>query len=461
MINKLKSITNIPFIVCLIILLVNDFYFKTEYHNWLTGKLSDFCGLFIFASLWTAIIPNKKRIIYFSTALLFILWKSPYSQPFIDNFSHYLYPIQRVVDITDLIALLILPIAFFYRQEKLIRLNPIPLALLTLFSFCATSMPEYTQKFEQPQYLLFQSGIQEVEKSEFPNDYQVYEQDSLIIISVREIKINQKASINDDYHKVQILKNLDLNFLQQLRSGYLLKGELSDYKELLDSLTVKESTKIIVKSESFTDYLKFKGTRLQGSFKRFSNNELIIKGQFKNGIEDSLWTFYNAQNELILKKYFRNGELIKTQEIEKQKVKSETNFNTRNDIIRNKYFHISFLIILILGFLTKLFLNFKKTEQKDIFKTSHFFKITNSVVLPLIILFFAKILSSIIPYSYTTEFLGIFGEAIFVYLVTTPVLLIIFYLIKLRTKFDLLYYTIILALGIVLIEEWMYINSLI
>lgn len=40
--TKLKSINNIPFLVSLVILILNDFYFKTIYHNWLTGKLSDF-----------------------------------------------------------------------------------------------------------------------------------------------------------------------------------------------------------------------------------------------------------------------------------------------------------------------------------------------------------------------------------------------------------------------------------
>ena len=109
--NKLNSINTIPFVVCLGILLLNDLYLKGQYHNWLTGKLSDICGLLVFASFWSAIFPDKKQIVYFSTALLFIVWKSPYSQLLIDFFSQTFFPIHRVIDITDLFALLFLPIS--------------------------------------------------------------------------------------------------------------------------------------------------------------------------------------------------------------------------------------------------------------------------------------------------------------------------------------------------------------
>src|SRR5688500_1726731 len=110
--EKLRSLDNIHFVGCLAILLLNDFYLKAEYHNWLTGKLSDFCGLFVFASFWAALLPARRGTVCISTALLFVFWKSPYSQTFIDIFSQYLYAIDRVVDITDLIALPVLLVAF-------------------------------------------------------------------------------------------------------------------------------------------------------------------------------------------------------------------------------------------------------------------------------------------------------------------------------------------------------------
>jgi hypothetical protein len=283
--EKLKSINNIPFLVCLVTLLLNDFYLKTEYHSWLTGKLSDFCGLFIFASFWTALFPNKKRIVYFSTALLFVIWKSPYSQPFIDLFSHSLYPIYRVVDLTDLISLLILPVSYYFNQKDFFRfkLSPILLGVITIFSFCATSIPEPTQKFKQPQYLLFKDGVKNIENSDYPSNYKVHKLDSLLVVSITELRIDKRASIDDEYHKTQVLKNLDLRFLRQLSDSYRLKGELSDYKELLDSLTINESTSIILKFDSINDHLNFKLTRLDGNFQRFKDNKLIIDGKYKNG----------------------------------------------------------------------------------------------------------------------------------------------------------------------------------
>jgi hypothetical protein len=56
-------------------------------------------------------MPDKKRLVYFLTALFFAIWKSPYSQLFIDFFCQNLYTINRVVDETDLIALAVLPVA--------------------------------------------------------------------------------------------------------------------------------------------------------------------------------------------------------------------------------------------------------------------------------------------------------------------------------------------------------------
>ena len=344
--EKLKSINNIPFLVCLGILLLNDFYFKTAYHNWLTGKLSDFCGLFIFASFWTALFPNKKQTIYFSTALLFVIWKSPYSQPFIDLFSQYLYPIYRVVDLTDLIALAILPVAYYFNQKDFsnLNLNPIILGGLAIFSFCATSMSPPSQGFEQPQYLLFKDGFENIEKARYPSNYQVYQLDSFLVVNIEELRIDKIAPLADEYHKTQILRNLDLRFLRELNEPYKLKGELSVYKKQRDALIVNESTSILLKLDSINDHLHFKKTRLDGSFKRFELNQLIIDGQYKDGIEDSIWTYYNNQNEIIAKKYFNNGELVKNQLFENSELKSEINFNTRTETITNKpvsYTHLT------------------------------------------------------------------------------------------------------------------------
>jgi hypothetical protein len=459
--NKLNSINNIPFLACLGILLVNDFYLKAEYPNWLTGKLSDFCGLFVFVLFWAALFPTKKQLICVSTGLLFIFWKSPYSQTGIDFFSEYFYPIHRVVDITDLMALSILPIAFYFNPHPFqFKFNPFPLALLSIFAFCATSMPRPTQRFEQPQYLLFKSGLTYFTTSESPNQYEVYPLDSLVIIHIKEIAIKQLPAIDDDFHKVQVLRDLDLRLLREATDQFKSHWDFNSYETRRDSLIIDGETSVVLKLDSFTDHLHFNKTRLDGHFKRFSKDgRLIIDGKYKNGLEDSVWTFYNAREEVINKKYFENGEQTKMEIYSRSKLKSESKFDTRQQTIRNKYIHLAILLLLIVGLLAKLFFNFISTEQNDMIQVSTAAKIVGSMVLPFVTLVLVLIISSFIPNPHPSQFFGIVGETILVYLLTTPVYFFIFFLMKLRSRFDLLYYTVLLSLAYIFMEEWFFLKS--
>lgn len=52
------------FLVCLALLLCNDFWLKEEFSNVITGKLSDFTGLFIFPFFWSAFFPKYTRGIH-------------------------------------------------------------------------------------------------------------------------------------------------------------------------------------------------------------------------------------------------------------------------------------------------------------------------------------------------------------------------------------------------------------
>jgi hypothetical protein len=47
--------------VSIFLLLINDLYLKFEYHNYLTGKLSDFAGLFAFPYFFSCLIPKKDK----------------------------------------------------------------------------------------------------------------------------------------------------------------------------------------------------------------------------------------------------------------------------------------------------------------------------------------------------------------------------------------------------------------
>lgn len=461
--SKLDSINYIPFLVCLVILLLNDFYLKAEYHNWLTGKLSDFCGLFVFALFWAAIFPNKKLIVYLSTGLLFVFWKSGYSQGFITFFSNNFFTIHRVVDLSDLYALAILPVAFFYKPRHYLKLklSPIPLALLTLFSFCATSVPKPIQRFDHPQYLIFKSEIVSFESPNYSMTYQIYNNDSVTIIEINEIGIEQKPKLSDEFQKVQILKDLDLRFLRDLVDGYDSQTALEDYSVLRDSLVVDETTKTTLKRDSFIDHLSFKETRLDGSYERYSfDDKLLIEGKYKHGIEDSIWTLYNDQGEVEIKEYFKEGELIKREFFAKGVLQSEKKLNTRSETVRNKYFYIVIVFVLILSLSMKLILGYKKSSQKDEFQISDISKIIGSVTLPILSFFLAKLFSLLIPNSYSTFFLEIIGEFGLIYIIAVPFYLFIFYFLKLRSRYDLVFYIFLTALIIVLLEESIYLWSI-
>lgn len=459
--DKLKSISNIPFVIVLTILLLNDWYLKPEYHNWLTGKLSDFCGLFIFVSFWTALFPNRKLTVYFTTAVFFILWKSPSSQLFINFFSRNVYPIYRVVDITDLIALLVLPIAFAYKSGSAIKLkaNPIPLAIITIISFCATSVPRPTQEFAQPQYLLFKSGIINFESNAHPSNYQVYPFDSLVVISIKEIEIDKDPLINDEFHKTQILEDIDLRLIRDSQERYRKNSKLSDFTMLRDSLVVNGKTSITLNLDSVIDELNFNGARMDGKFSRSNNGQFLIVGNYKKGVEDSIWSFYNKKGEIIYRKHFQSGQLIKTQRFENSILMVDQNHNTRADTIRNKYFQLAIISLLIIKVLTKLVSNHRKSEQKNIIQVSAFSSIAGIFLLPLTVLILAKSMAMLMPHSYST-FFGVFFELFWVYAITVPLFLIIFFVIKLRRKFDLIFYLLLFSLSVILIEEWIYLKSI-
>ena len=192
---KLEKLTSPGFLLALILLLAHDFIFKSVFHNFITGKLSDFAGLFVFPIFWLALFPNRKKAIYFLTAFLFIFWKSAHSQPLIDAWNSLsLLNISRVIDYTDLFALLILPISYYYDQFAiLIRANRLVYSLLisiSLFAFIATSYARPEHFYGDKSYY-FEFSTKELEKK---INYINKECDKQAIqIEVDEQKINKEA----------------------------------------------------------------------------------------------------------------------------------------------------------------------------------------------------------------------------------------------------------------------------
>lgn len=151
--NQKDLLINPYFIIGLLTLLINDFYLKQQFGNWLTGKLSDFAGVLIFPIFFAVLFPLCKKWISVITGLLFIIWKSPLAEPVIDLINmlpHF--AISRVADYSDYIALGVLPFSHYIilhvkankklpRFHSFISVTRTALLLLCAFAFCATSMP--------------------------------------------------------------------------------------------------------------------------------------------------------------------------------------------------------------------------------------------------------------------------------------------------------------------------------
>lgn len=158
------------FVVGLVVLLVNDLYLKYEFSNALTGKLSDFAGLFIFPFFFSTLKVKYSRYFFVLTAGLFIYWKAPLSQPFIEWWNAVGVPINRTVDYTDLVALSILPFSYHYfklrleRERSFSRSLTVLCSIVTLFAFCATTLPR-----EQVSYKIgtSKSFVLDMSKEEF------------------------------------------------------------------------------------------------------------------------------------------------------------------------------------------------------------------------------------------------------------------------------------------------------
>ncbi len=138
------------FLIALAALVLNDLVLKAVFHNWLTGKLSDFAGLAAFALFCCALWPERRWVIAAAVGAAFSYWKSPYSQGLID-LSNGLLPlhIARTVDYTDLVALPVIWICCALAPRlRLLRMRQFQVWLIagvSLVAFTGTSTPsDYT-----------------------------------------------------------------------------------------------------------------------------------------------------------------------------------------------------------------------------------------------------------------------------------------------------------------------------
>jgi hypothetical protein len=146
--NRLESLASPAFMAALALLVLNDFALKPLLHNAVTGKLSDFAGLFALTLFVTTLWPRHRRLAAWTIAAAFTFWKTSFADPLIGSLNA-ISPFQfgRTVDLTDLVALPMIPLAVWAGPRM--RTLPVPralhvmLAVLAPIAFTATSRATY------------------------------------------------------------------------------------------------------------------------------------------------------------------------------------------------------------------------------------------------------------------------------------------------------------------------------
>ncbi|MBK1895132.1 hypothetical protein [Chryseobacterium paridis] len=248
---------NYIFLVCLLTLFLNDHFFKHEFSNFLTGKLSDITGIIILPLLLTYIFPKLKTHSVWMSAVLFIFWKSGYSEGAISLYNQYaLIPITRVIDYSDLFVLLLLPIPYYivqkiegWRSIKIMRLHPLFVFIPSLFTLMATSPPpsfSYTVSRGNLQCgkcsfrvdYSQEEIVQKLKKNDivfdtiFPisekvlNKYPFFRKDDIHFYKIRRLIIDQDTLRNLDF----AMRSIDDNKTIFYFNGMQVNKDVSSYK---------------------------------------------------------------------------------------------------------------------------------------------------------------------------------------------------------------------------------------
>ncbi|MDQ2746502.1 MAG: hypothetical protein M3T96_04495 [Acidobacteriota bacterium] len=239
--NKFRQILISPlFLGGLALLLLNDFLLKAQFHNFLTGKISDFTGLFVFALFWTAFFPKWKTIIFSFIVVFFAFWKSPFSSGFIDSWNSIgFFGIGRTVDYTDLIAFSILPPAWIYSEKyEPFRLPKssqsfalTAIALVSVFAFTATSPPRenyYNEEFNTT-YKIEKSPVELLKKLQDYETEEFYESRNRNqnLISVG-LELNEKVCDAMPHASFEISKDGTGSQISLQNISYQCREKISD-----------------------------------------------------------------------------------------------------------------------------------------------------------------------------------------------------------------------------------------
>lgn len=156
-----RVLLNPWFLIALGVLILNDHFLKEWYPSWITGKLSDFAGLLVFAVFLKVVMarwlksPIRVLVLHATIGVAFVIWKLAPVEMLLDwaaEFTSWPMP-SRVRDATDLAALPVLAFSYWFlireRESKFSSLSDSILArLATCFvmisagaAIMATSFP--------------------------------------------------------------------------------------------------------------------------------------------------------------------------------------------------------------------------------------------------------------------------------------------------------------------------------
>ena len=291
---------NYVFIVSIILLFINDHFLKLHFHNWFTGKFSDFLGMIIFPLFLAYIFPKLRTFSVFVSFVLFIFWKSPFSEGFID-FYNQISPIAvaRVVDYTDFIAFVFLVIPFLLikydallQPFKIRKISPALVLAPSVFVMMATSPPPY-YRFGSNGLVSFQDYSFKMQKSktealdELKNRNILFKKDTLMIIRTNNISSESLIMNGTDLKTLEVDKEIlkkELERKIQFYDYYIIDSlkigneTLKDIRFELEELS-KSKVKIILKSVVLEER-NTNNKKLQKKFRKIYRE--LLKKEFLN-----------------------------------------------------------------------------------------------------------------------------------------------------------------------------------
>ncbi|RXK83715.1 hypothetical protein [Filimonas effusa] len=213
--NQTNLLLHPLFLSCLLLLILNDHWWKQAFPGFITGKLSDFAGILMAGVLWRQFFPQRVVTGCIVLIMGFLYWKSPLSQPLIDWCNNVIrIPVARVVDYTDLTALIMLAPAFKIKEygwEKGSWLK-VPVYCLTIFAMPASSMHYF---YASPEYMPFYDSFttkqtREVLLQHLNNAGLTYRIDSVEFIPIRQNYYYLQDSGSGEITAVDSMKHVRL-----------------------------------------------------------------------------------------------------------------------------------------------------------------------------------------------------------------------------------------------------------